>query len=279
MGGDTAGGAVGGGTTDGDPVTGQPVDGGTVGGPAAGGPPGREPLPPVAPRPGSAAREYVLVLALAAAGAGLVFLSVRQSWARAVTAAAAPLPSSSVPVTGQDLVPAAGALALASLAALAAVIATRGRARRLVGVLLAAAGALTVLAVTAHVGAAAVLAAAHGTAVSSAGSVTAGGGPGGAAGGAPGALPGGTPGVGTAAHIVMAGFPWRPLAAVGALAVLAAGIVVAWRGPRWPAMSSRYDRTGGGKPQPVADTASLWESLSRGVDPTEPGPGGRPLGS
>jgi Tryptophan-associated transmembrane protein (Trp_oprn_chp) len=75
-------------------------------------------------------------------------------------------------------------------------------------------------------------------------------------------------------------FPWRPLAAVGGLAVLAAGIVVAWRGPRWPAMSSRYGNTGGPGRQPVADSASLWESLSRGVDPTEqPGPTGRPLGS
>jgi hypothetical protein len=62
--------------------------------------------------------------------------------------------------------------------------------------------------------------------------------------------------------------------------VLAAGILVAWRGPRWPAMSSRYSRTGGGKPQPVADPATLWESLSRGADPTEqPGQTGRPLGS
>jgi len=67
---------------------------------------------------------------------------------------------------------------------------------------------------------------------------------------------------------------------VGGLAVLAAGIVVAWRGPRWPAMSSRYGSTGGAERQPVADSASLWESLSRGVDPTEqPGPTGRPLGS
>jgi Tryptophan-associated transmembrane protein (Trp_oprn_chp) len=44
---------------------------------------------------------------------------------------------------------------------------------------------------------------------------------------------------------------------------------VAWRGPRWPAMSARYERGGGGQAQPVADTATLWESLSRGVDPTE----------
>jgi hypothetical protein len=176
-----------------------------------------------------------------------------------------------VAVSGQDLVPAAGALAVASLASLAAVIATRGLARRLVGVFLAASGALTVLVIGARVSAADVLAAARATPLSQAGSASAGGGPGGAA--------GGVPGVG-AAHVVLVSFPWRPLAVVGALAVLAAGIVVAWRGPRWPGMSGRYSRASGADPQPVADPATLWESLSRGVDPTEqPGPTRRPLGS
>jgi uncharacterized membrane protein (TIGR02234 family) len=222
------------------------------------------------------AREYALVLGMAAAGAVLVLVSVRQGWARVVTAAPAPLPSGTAPVSGQDLVPAAGALAVASLAALAAVIATRGLARRLVGVFLAVSGALTAVLVGVRVGTAEVLAAAHGAAVSPAGSAITGG-----AGAASGAVPGGgTPGVSAAAHVVMVSFPWRPLAAAGGLAVLAAGILVAWRGPRWPAMSSRYSRTGGGKPQPVADPATLWESLSRGADPTEqPGQTGRPLGS
>jgi hypothetical protein len=44
---------------------------------------------------------------------------------------------------------------------------------------------------------------------------------------------------------------------------------VAWRGSQWPAMSSRYTR----RPEPdreePADSASLWEALSRGADPTE----------
>jgi len=228
----------------------------------------------------TAAREYLLVLAVAAAGAVLVLLSVRQGWAQVVTAATGPLPRSTVPVSGQDLVPVAGALAVASLAGLAAVIATRGLARRLVGVFLAAAGALTALLVSAPVSAADVLAAARATPLSQAGSATAGGG--GAAAGVGGVPGAGAAGVG-AAHVVLVSFPWRPLAIAGALAVLLAGIVVAWRGPRWPAMSGRYSRAGGGDPPPVADTATLWESLSRGVDPTEPpgppGPAGRQLGS
>jgi uncharacterized membrane protein (TIGR02234 family) len=252
--------AVGGPAADGTPARGSAAAGPVPGGPAAGGP--------------RAGREYVLVLGVAAAGAVLVFLSARQGWAQVVTAPPAPLPGSTVTVTGQDLVPAAGALAVASLAALAAVIATRGLARRLVGLFLAVSGALTVLLVSARVGTADVLAAAHGAAVSQGGSAISGGGPGATSGAVPG---GSTPGVSAAAQVVMVSFPWRPLAAVGGLAVLVAGILVTWRGPRWPAMSSRYSRTGRGSPQPVADTATLWESLSRGVDPTEqPGQPGQP---
>jgi uncharacterized membrane protein (TIGR02234 family) len=220
----------------------------------------------------TATREYVLVLGVAAAGGALVLLSVRQGWAQVVTAASGPLPGAAAQVSGQDLVPVAGALAVASLASLAAVIATRGLARRLVGVFLAASGALTALLLVVPVSAADVLAAARATPLSQAGSVTAGGAPSAGGGGVPGA---GVPGLG-AAHVVLASFPWRPLAVAGALAVLAAGIVVAWRGLRWPAMSGRYSRASGGDPPPATDTATLWESLSRGVDPTEqPGQGGR----
>jgi len=139
-------------------------------------------------------------------------------------------------------------------------------------VFLAASGALTALLVIMPVSPADVLAAARATPLSQAGSATAGGAPGAGGGSVPGS---GVAGLG-AAHVVLASFPWRPLALVGALAVLVAGIVVAWRGPRWPAMSGRYSRASGDDPKPVTDTATLWESLSRGVDPTEqPGQSGR----
>src|SRR5262249_28412981 len=54
------------------------------------------------------AREYALVLGVAAAGALLVLLSAHQGWARVVTAAPAPIPRSTVTVSGQALVPLAG---------------------------------------------------------------------------------------------------------------------------------------------------------------------------
>jgi uncharacterized membrane protein (TIGR02234 family) len=222
------------------------------------------------------------VLLLGLAGAACVLLAVRQGWAQVVTAAPRPLPAVTVSVNGQDLVPLAGALGLAALAGLAAVLATRGLARRLVGALLAALGAGTAAAVSVHLGAAAVLAAAAGAGAgagagnSQAGSVTGGSAPGaGAAGaGAVGAAPPGVAGARLAGHVTMAGIPWRWAVLLGALAVIAAGVLIVWRGARWPAMSSRYDRPA--QSAHPTDTASLWDSLSQGVDPTDGGPGGNP---
>lgn len=259
----------------------------------------------------AARRQFVLTLLLGAAGAGLALLAVRQGWARAVYVAPRPLPSQSITVTGQDLVPAAGALALAGLACLAAVIATRGVVRRGVGVLLALCGAGTLAAVSGSLRASSVLTAAAAKASSSA-SVASGG---------AGSTTGGTASAGGAvvtggssAHAVMLGVPWRAAVIAGALAIVAAGLLTAWRGIRWPVMSSRYERpggaaaarvtSGGGRAAPdaapgrddlgadalaaVADSAALWESISRGDDPTEPragedaaaggAPGGRAAG-
>jgi uncharacterized membrane protein (TIGR02234 family) len=213
-------------------------------------------------RPARPARELVLALGLMGAGAVLTLGCLRQPWALVRTTVPAPLPSGSLPVTGQALVPLAAALAVVALAGLVAVVATRGLARRLVGLVLVVAATVTAVLVILPVSAASVLAAAQPAAASQAGSVTGGAGPGQAAGAGAATV--------TAAHqIVLASFPWRWLALAGALAVLAAGCAIAWRGGRWPAMSARYDRPGPAGTATVADTASLWESLSKGVDPTE----------
>ncbi len=84
-------------------------------------------------------------------------------------------------------------------------------------------------------------AAAKVTAVSQAGSATAGG----AAGVSPGAVPGGgaAPGITAVGHVTMTAVLWRPAAVAGALIIVAAGLLVAWRGTRWPVMSSRYEQT------------------------------------
>lgn len=238
-------------------MSGDPASGGRASGERLGG-----------GQPGPALRrQYLLALLLGAAGAGVVLLSVRQDWAHVLTRAPAPLPSPAVAVSGQALVPLAGALSLAALAGLAAVIATRGAARRVVGGLLAVFGLGIAVAVSMRVGTADVLAAAHSAGVSSAGSVTGGSGSGSAS------IPGGAaPGVTTAGQAVLAAFPWRAAAVLGSAAVLAAGLLVAWRGPRWPGLSSRYEQPRGraAGQHPAADAAGMWESLTRGIDPTDP---------
>ena len=251
------------------------------------------------------------MLLLGAAGAGLALLAVRQGWARAVYDAPRPLPSQSITVTGQDMVPAAGALALAGLACLAAIIATRGVLRRAAGVVLALCGAGAAVAAGGSLSAARIVAAAS-SKVSSSASVASGG-AGSTTGGT--SSPGGAVITGdSAVHTMVLGVPWRVAVFAGAAAIVAAGLLTLWRGARWPVMSGRYERQAApgrpGRPGRTAaaaagtapagtapagaapvrpagptslgqpgdlDQAALWDSISRGDDPTvTPGtPGGR----
>ncbi len=217
---------------------------------------------------GGARREYLLTLLAGAAGAVVVVLAARQGWARVVTIEPHPLPASRVTVSGQALVPAAGALGLAALAGLAAVLATRGLARRVVGGLLAAFGVAIAASVSLPVTAAQARSAAAGATATQAGSV-----PGGStvgSGTTPGTGGSGVAGLTLASHVEMAAFPWRWAVLAGGLLVIGTGLLVAWRGARWPVMSSRYDQPAI-RQAAAADPASLWESLSQGVDPTDAG--------
>ena len=217
-------------------------------------------------------REFGLVLLLGAAGAGLVVLAVRQAWAHAIFTPPRPLPAQDIVVTGQQLVPLAGALALAALACLAAVIATRSTARRVAGVLLAVLGAGAAVAAGAGVSASAVLAAAQAGAASGVlgGSTTGGTSPGGASHAV--VIPG------SAGQAVMTGATWQAAAVAGSVAIILAGLATVWRGPRWPVMSARFDRPGQRPVRRATDSATIWESLSRDLDPTVEsavGPGNR----
>jgi uncharacterized membrane protein (TIGR02234 family) len=226
-------------------------------------------------------REYGSALLTGAAGAGLILLAVRQRWAQAVFTPPKPLTPQVIDVSGSDLVPLAGALALAALAGLAAVIATRGTLRRVAGVLLALFGAGAGAAVTASVTAATVLsvaaskvAAPESAAVSgAAGSTTSGSTAG-----------GGFVVSGSVGRAIMTGTPWHVTVLVGALLIFFAGLVTVLQGPDWPVMSARYDAPrarGAGDPGaggPVGprprDAATMWETLNDGADPTEDDPAG-----
>jgi uncharacterized membrane protein (TIGR02234 family) len=223
----------------------------------------------------AAKREYGFALLAGAVGAGLILLAVRQQWAKAVFTQPKPLPSQVIDVSGSDLVPLAGALALAALAGLAAVIATRGAFRRAAGVLLAVFGAGAGAAIMSAVSAATVISVAA-SKVASPDSA--------AASGAAGSTTSGSSGggafviSGSTGQAVMTGAPWHVAVLIGALLIFLAGVATALRGPGWPIMSSRYDAPAGsgargaGGPRGTArplDAASMWESLNGGQDPTE----------
>lgn len=211
-------------------------------------------------------QELTSTLVLGAVGAGLIFLATRQAWAHVRVIPPRPLPASFVSVTGAALVPYADALVLAGLATLAAVLASKGLLRRLSGILLAVIGAgLAASALT--LSRAGAIAAANnnaGPATASAGSVT-----------------GGTssastvPNVaGAAPHVTFVAAGWQAMVIGGAVIMIAAGLAVALRAGRMAVMSSRYDSPAGSAHRPAsqqvkpADSASMWEALSRGDDPT-----------
>jgi uncharacterized membrane protein (TIGR02234 family) len=225
----------------------------------------------------SVKREYGLALLTGAVGAGLILLAVREQWAQALFTQPKPLPAQVVSVSGNDLVPVAGALALAALAGLVAVIATRGVLRRVAGVILALFGAGAGAAVLTSVSAAMVVSVAASQVASpesaalsgtSAGSTTSGS-----------TSTGGFIVSGSHGTAIMSGTPWHVAVLIGALLVFIAGLATALRGPDWPVMSARYDAPGapdagaqaGGQPHSL-DAATMWESLNGGGDPTADDP-------
>jgi uncharacterized membrane protein (TIGR02234 family) len=228
-------------------------------------------------------REYGYALLAGAVGAGLILLALRAQWAQAVFTPQKPLTAEVVGVSGTDLVPLAEALALAALAGLIAVIATRGVARRAVGVLLALFGAGAGAAVLTAVSATTVVSVASGKVASPESAALS---------GAAGSTTSGTSGSGalvvsgTAGHAIMSGTPWQAAVIVGGLLIFAAGLATALRGQGWPVMSARYDAPGGrgapgadqakssgaGRRPQAADAASMWESLNGGEDPTDDDP-------
>ncbi|MGC5018055.1 Trp biosynthesis-associated membrane protein [Micromonospora sp. DT47] len=97
------------------------------------------PTPAVAPS-ARGRRELTYAVLLCLAGAGLAFWAATRTWSVEVTARGS-LPAARADRTGADLLPWLSALALVGLAGGGAVLATRGRARQLLGGLLALLGA------------------------------------------------------------------------------------------------------------------------------------------
>jgi hypothetical protein len=109
---------------------------------SAGEPGSREDVANIAATTGSrrARRELVVALLLGLAGAAVALYAAGRTWAVDLTPRPAPLPVLRTERTGGDLLPWLPALALVGLAGAGAVVATRGRTRRLVGALLVLVG-------------------------------------------------------------------------------------------------------------------------------------------
>lgn len=182
-------------------------------------------------------RERGLTAVVCAAGAGLALLAAGRTWAT-VRAQDAITPFTQH-LTGGDLGGAAGALGWAGLAGLAALLATRGRVRAGVGVLIALFGVGIAYASTVSVQRSSVLAAA----------------------GDKSAL------LRLGAHPVLDVNLWWLVSVTGGVVLAVGGILTAVRGARWPGMSARYERSA---PRKAAedDPSALWKSLDRGEDPT-----------
>ena len=209
-----------------------------------------------APATARSRRELTLAVLGSALAGGLALSSSSQPWADVTLTRRAPLPSTSTVLTGGEAAPLVGAAGLLLLAAAVAVIAVRGAGRLVVGLFVAAAGAVLVW--------------------SGLRGLTGGLDP------ADADLGSGTA-VGRAEVTLDSVAGWPALAVVAGLVGVLAGLLVVLRGRRWPGMGRRYERTGAspaGPEQPVPAAAparpqtpedrhqAAWKALDRGEDPT-----------
>ncbi|MER7206118.1 Trp biosynthesis-associated membrane protein [Streptosporangium sp. NPDC000239] len=181
-------------------------------------------------------------VAACAAGAGLVLLAAGRDWVTVRYGTRA------VPVSAAELAPALAPAAWAALAAVVAVLATRGVWRRVIGVVMALCGAGVIVAVAAGGGADAGLAAAAGHAPMAAAAETA----------------------RATGHLL-----WPVLAGAGGLVLLAGGAVAALWSVNWPGMSERYERRGAARGSEALTRAgasgsgrAMWDAIDLGADPT-----------
>lgn len=193
--------------------------------------------------PASARRELGAVIVICLVGATAVLLASSAVWGRVRLVAGEAVPVIPVEIQGREAAPTAAALGLLGLAAVAALVATRGLLRQGVGVVLLVAGVVVGVDATRARGRFVDLALAS----------------------SPGA---------SADTVTTTGWPW--LAVAGGVLLVLGGVVTGLRGGRWRPMSPRYDAPGARVPSagtPLMagdlDPDAAWRALDRGEDPTE----------
>ncbi|MGH3471171.1 MAG: Trp biosynthesis-associated membrane protein [Nocardioidaceae bacterium] len=183
------------------------------------------------------------MLVLGLLGALGVTVGSSRPWASA-QALVTGLPPLHATATGSDLAPAAGALGVVMLAAFGAVIATRGRVRQALAVLVFAASVAVLVAALDP-------ARAHGI------------------------LAAGLSAKGwTGAAFSTSTEPWRWLVVVSSVACAVAGAATSVHGRRWATMGSKYDAPGAPDERVTATPAEMseaqaWRAIDLGDDPTQ----------
>ncbi|MFD4790320.1 TIGR02234 family membrane protein [Streptomyces sp. NPDC058459] len=191
----------------------------------------------------SGRRSLAVALLSGALGAAVALLATRQRWAEGTaTVAGGDFP---LTATGSDVTGVPAALAVVGLAAMVAVFAVRRAGRFAVAALLALSGAGIVTAALAGV--------ADGSALDEKAAAATGD---------------------TSATVqALSHTAWPYAAAAGGVLILLAGLLALRYGPRWPAMSGRYER-GTERPRRAARPVDperpeeIWKALDRGEDPT-----------
>ena len=195
-------------------------------------------------------RELVTALLGSAAAGGLALMGAGQTWLTVTVVREPPLPPVEESVSGSQALPLVPATGLVLLAAALALVAVRGGARRVVGLLMAVAGGVL--------------------------------GWSGVRGLTGGLVPDvddldSLVGLGAARLDVAVHPAWPVLALVAAVLAVAAGLFVVVRGNAWPGMGRGYERTPaapGAAPRaqrPLTDEdrhQAAWKALDRGEDPT-----------
>lgn len=191
-------------------------------------------------------RQRLVAIGLCALGSVLVLVAASRAWVTWSVADDLTVTALHDERSGASLYPELTACAVLGLAAVAAILATSGWSRRLLGLVLVAGGAaIAARAVSA-------LQETSGLARDAL------------------ADAGGCPASGCESDFlasVSTPVLGPVLAAVGGAVLLLSGLLTVARGHRWAGLSSSYEAPGAAPEPPVTDKA-VWDSLDRGDDPT-----------
>lgn len=182
-------------------------------------------------------RELRLAVLLALVGGGLCLWGASMSWVSVTPSDSITFGERATSSSGRELWPALTAVAWTSLAAILVIVALRGWARRLVGIVLGGCG---VVVVSDCVTALRDMPVPHEVCVG-------------------------------VCEVLARDVHTRDAAVLvtlaGGVALVAAGLLTSVRGGRWEGMGASYDAPGGDPEPPVTDKG-VWDALDRGDDPT-----------